>query len=416
MPPAADPAEASARTVLLSNTDTGEQVAVPETVLRAAPSAAKELRRRLRLADVQSAWTGEGERDVRVDATRRTYTFARYPPLGFFVDVRWFAILGAFLVAACAQIQFLFPCTIGYTQVDVGGVSYCVANESLGQTSPTSCPASVCSKRIPVTLQTYAVLLIGALAGRRVGALAVSLYVAMVCVGAPFGSNGTPSPVWNKGAIVGASGGYFWGFIAAAAIMGVAAERGVGRAGWRSAAWLLPWMLAAECAIYACGIVWMPFGQAIVRGQSVSSLCATVSAGQCVKNYFNWALVPFIPGECFKMFMVWVTVPLSWMLLLRYHRWRHGDAALREAAQPFLDPEAEERGEPAAGEGEGVTDGVRAQSLTGSSGGEAGGKELQLREPAEALKLQQQAGAGSAGGIGTSAGGEEPLLPGGAAV
>lgn len=38
-----------------------------------------------------------------------------------------------------------------------------------------------------------------------------ALYVVMVCVGAPFGSNGKFDPVWNKGAIVGASGGgYLW--------------------------------------------------------------------------------------------------------------------------------------------------------------------------------------------------------------
>jgi hypothetical protein len=42
-----------------------------------------------------------------------SYSFTRYPPLGFFINVRWFIIIGAFLMAACSRVQFLFPCVGG---------------------------------------------------------------------------------------------------------------------------------------------------------------------------------------------------------------------------------------------------------------------------------------------------------------
>ncbi len=104
----------------------------------------------------------------------------------------------------------------------------------------------------PPRSETYGVLLVGAIAGRA-GSLATLLYVAMVCVGAPFSASAKPDPMWNKGAIVGASGGYFVGFIAASFIMGVAAERGAGRGAPRSLARLVLWMFAAEGALYAFG-------------------------------------------------------------------------------------------------------------------------------------------------------------------
>lgn len=175
-------------------------------------------------ADVQADEVEES--DVIVDQAHRTYRLKSYPAvasvlvgaynnnhkLGFLRGSWWYVVFGAFLFAALAQIKFLFPCFNGYTAVTWGaaGDSYCVPVDRVVDVTPSSCPADICSKRIPVTLSTYAAMLNGALAGRT-GALATLLYVIMVCVGAPFGSNGVTDPVWNKGAIVGSSGGYFYG-------------------------------------------------------------------------------------------------------------------------------------------------------------------------------------------------------------
>ena len=170
------------------------------------------------------------------------------------------------------------------------------------------------------------------------GAAAAALYVFMVCMGAPFqaSSGGTGVAVWNKGGVVGVSGGFFWGFIAAALIMGRAMERGAGRGtSWRSALWLIPHMLSAEAAIYVCGLFWYPFAKAILAGVEVKNTpvlgCSAaagggeVSANKCLYTVFNLMMVPFLPGECFKMLLVLVVVPLIWWALVKVSRAHRGD-------------------------------------------------------------------------------------------
>ena len=151
--------------------------------------------------------------DIVVDARARTYRFARYPPLAFLVHSWLYVVFGAFLIAAAAQVSFLFPCYGGQTAVStVSGAPFCVPDASVPSLpSPlTRCDPSVCVARIPVTMQTYAVLLNGALAGRT-GALATALYVFMVCMGAPFSAGGRALAVWQRGALIGPSGGFFFG-------------------------------------------------------------------------------------------------------------------------------------------------------------------------------------------------------------
>jgi len=66
--------------------------------------------RALLALDAQSAWARSAapadESAVTLDVPARTYRFARYPPLGFFFDVRLFVVLGAFFIAGCAQLYF----------------------------------------------------------------------------------------------------------------------------------------------------------------------------------------------------------------------------------------------------------------------------------------------------------------------
>lgn len=327
--------------------DTGSTVDVPESTLQAAPRAAAELRRRVRALDVQSAWAAdEAEGAVSaagftVDVKARTYRLTQYPPLGFFLQellgLRWrvFAvgliICGSLFIAACAQIQFSFPCLMGYTLVAPPGASksYCVANSDVGAASGcTSTPISpLCSARIPVTMQTYSVMLMGAIGGQS-GALATVLYVLLVCVGAPFGAGqgalGRGTPVWANGGIVGSTGGYLVGFVFMTLIMGKGAERGAGRPSWRSSALLIGWMLAAELALYAVGLFWLPFGVHFQFGTPLATYCP--DAGTCLSKVFTTGLVPFIPGEVFKMALLLVTVPAAWAALLRLHAWRKGRA------------------------------------------------------------------------------------------
>lgn len=247
LPGSAESGSSDCATATLLNPDTGSRVTVPAAELSVAGSdarAASSLRRRLRAADVHGAWAGDGPGAVTVDPAAQTYRFGRYPPLAFLVNSWLYVIFGAFLVAAAAQVVFLFPCyseQVAVTGAD--GKSYCVASGDAGSVA-CSASAPLCAQRIPVTMQTYAVLLNGALAGRT-GALATALYVAMVCVGAPFGAGGKALAIWQRGALIGSTGGYLAGFVAASYIMGVCAERADDRPSWRIWRMVL-WMCLAE--------------------------------------------------------------------------------------------------------------------------------------------------------------------------
>ncbi len=74
----------------------------------------------------------------------------------------------------------------------------------------------------PITGQTLAVLLVGALLGSRRGALSVLAYLAEGAMGLPVFAGGGAGILW----LLGPTGGYLFGFIAAAFVTGWLAERG----------------------------------------------------------------------------------------------------------------------------------------------------------------------------------------------
>ncbi|HJW76223.1 MAG TPA: biotin transporter BioY [Thermoleophilia bacterium] len=99
---------------------------------------------------------------------------------------------------------------------------------------------------VPFTLQVFFVLLAGLVLGPRLGALAVALYLLLGLV-APVYAQGTS----GIGVLFGPTGGYLFGFVAAAALAGVLAGRGGGR---------LRLLLASVIAlvpIYALGATWL---------------------------------------------------------------------------------------------------------------------------------------------------------------
>lgn len=74
---------------------------------------------------------------------------------------------------------------------------------------------------VPITLQTFGVLLAGAVLGARRGFLAAGLYVLLGAVGLPIFSGGAA----GLGVLAGPSGGYLIGFPLGAALCGFLVER-----------------------------------------------------------------------------------------------------------------------------------------------------------------------------------------------
>ncbi len=142
---------------------------------------------------------------------------------------------------------------------------------------------------VPVTGQTFAVLLTAAALGPARGLAAQALYLLMGAVGLPVFAGAGQGP----GVIFGASGGYLIGFLAAAAITGYGARRGADRSPVRT---LLLFALASV-VIYAIGTTWLCLDTGMSAG-------AGISAG----------VTPFLPGDTAKALLAAGLLPGAWWL------------------------------------------------------------------------------------------------------
>ncbi len=135
---------------------------------------------------------------------------------------------------------------------------------------------------VPLTLQTLAVLLAGATLGPVLGASTVFSYVTLGLMGAPVFHNGTGGPA----ILFGPTGGYLFGFVAAAFVMGLAVSRArrVDAPGtWRGLLYLAAGAVAASAVIYAVGVPWLSLfpGMGLQRAAAVG-------------------MVPFLLGDALK--------------------------------------------------------------------------------------------------------------------
>jgi biotin transport system substrate-specific component len=145
---------------------------------------------------------------------------------------------------------------------------------------------------VPVTGQTFAVLLVGASLGAGRGTASLVLYVLVGIAGAPVYADGAHG--WAV--VSGATGGYLVGFVAAAAITGRLAERRWDRR-FSSA---LAAMLTGNIVIYLVGLPWL----AIVLD---TGLERTLELG----------LYPFVPGDVLKLYLAGMLLPGAWRLVTR---------------------------------------------------------------------------------------------------
>src|SRR3954451_3920080 len=147
---------------------------------------------------------------------------------------------------------------------------------------------------VPITGQTFAVLLVGASLGTVRGGLSGLTYVM----------RGMLFPVYADGGqgwdvIVGASGGYLLAYPLAAAATGWLAERHWDRK-FSSAIGL---MLVGNTIIYLGGLPWLAH-------ELHSNLDTTLTNG----------LYPFVPGDLFKLYLAAAALPAAWQLVERAKR------------------------------------------------------------------------------------------------
>jgi biotin transport system substrate-specific component len=114
---------------------------------------------------------------------------------------------------------------------------------------------------VPMTLQTLAVLLIGAAYGWRLGMITVVLYLAQGFFGAPVFAN-TPPAVAGPLYFMGPTAGFLMGFILSAGIVGYAVEKGASD----SLLKLAGVMLLAQVVVFTLGYLWLGFFASLANG------------------------------------------------------------------------------------------------------------------------------------------------------
>ena len=145
---------------------------------------------------------------------------------------------------------------------------------------------------VPITGQTFAVLLVGTTLGSRRGALAMALYLAEGAMGLPVFAHGG---LVGFAHLVGPTGGYLWSYPLAAWVVGRLAESGWDR---RPVTAGLA-MLMGNAVIYLVGLPWLAlffvgWDQVLMAG-----------------------LLPYVPGDLVKIVLAAMSLPTAWAVIGR---------------------------------------------------------------------------------------------------
>ena len=148
---------------------------------------------------------------------------------------------------------------------------------------------------VPITGQTFAVLLVGASLGTVRGFTSLFLYLWLGVAGAPIYAHHDHG--WSV--VTSASGGYLVGFVLAAALTGFLAERR-----WdRTLSSAIGSMLTGNLVVYLVGLPWL----AVVLDTDLNT---TLEDG----------LYPFVAGDVFKLYLAAALLPGAWRVVERVRR------------------------------------------------------------------------------------------------
>jgi len=145
---------------------------------------------------------------------------------------------------------------------------------------------------VPITGQTFGVLLVAGALGFQRGIAATALYVLVGIIGVPFFAEGRGGieVIW------GATGGYLVGFVVAGAVVGRLAELG-----WdRNVVGAVGAMLIGSGVIYLLGVPWL----AATTGRPLDQAIAT-------------GVVPFLFFDLVKLLAAAAVFPAAWWVVGR---------------------------------------------------------------------------------------------------
>jgi biotin transport system substrate-specific component len=146
---------------------------------------------------------------------------------------------------------------------------------------------------VPITGQTFAVLLVGAVLGASRGALSMITYFSLGAAGLPVFTGAV------AGITFGTTFGYLVGFIAAAAVVGWFSQLN-----WhKRISGVIASFAIGNAVIYLFGLPWLAF--ALSNLSLASDISAVLMAG----------LLPFLVGDAIKMALAATALPLAWKYL-----------------------------------------------------------------------------------------------------
>ncbi|MBM3934999.1 MAG: biotin transporter BioY [SAR202 cluster bacterium] len=192
----------------------------------------------------------------------------------------------AFVIAICAQLAFKLPTTT-----------------------------------VPITGQTFGILVSGGALGSKRGGAAALLYMLVGMVGLPvfaptgnfmaeksahfvFPWLGGSGLLWNM-----SSGGYIVGFVVAAFIVGWLAEKG-----WDRQSKGVLAMLIGSVAVYVFGLAWLAVY--IQTHAPVNAFFEGLYPGSSLLvKTLNGGLFPFVGGDALKLVLASLALPGAWALV-----------------------------------------------------------------------------------------------------
>lgn len=150
---------------------------------------------------------------------------------------------------------------------------------------------------VPITGQTFGVLLVGGAYGATRGFATLAVY--LVVGGLGVGVFADQSSGWDVLRLSSATGGYLVGMLVAAALVGWLADRGWDRNAVRS----FPAMVLGNIVIYAFGFVWLQH-----------------ALGTTASQTWHLGVQPFLWGDAVKILLAAGLLPLTWKLVDRIRR------------------------------------------------------------------------------------------------
>lgn len=153
---------------------------------------------------------------------------------------------------------------------------------------------------VPVTLQSMAVAAIAAAFGARVGVATVALYIAQGLAGLPVFAGAFAGPAY----LFGPTGGFILAWLAMAAIIGHAADRGFSKNFFM----LFAAMLVGGAVQFAGGFAWL---------LALSGQAGWIDPANPVLSAYKGAIEPFVVWDMVKFAFAAITIVGGWALLKR---------------------------------------------------------------------------------------------------